>query len=207
MTSKNSRKLVVGMVLSFVLLSALSSCVAAEKNIGGEKVRESASFHGFPILAAGSHVKVPVVFTEKEWKSRLSAEQYKVLRQEATEASCSGAFWNEKREGTYYSAATGQALFLSSTKFESGTGWPSFFQPVSNDAIILRVDNTFGMYRIEVMDSSSGSHLGHVFDDAYDTPSKLRFCINSLSLLFVPSAAPEPDLVKEYRLNYMTNTI
>ena len=135
-------------------------------------------------------------------KRRLTPFQFKVLRQEATEAACSGAYWNEHRAGMYYSAASGQPLFSSDTKFESHSGWPSFYQPVSPDAVILRWDTNFGMRRIEVLDSGTGSHLGHIFDDASDTPSGLRFCMNSEAMLFVPAGEPEPELVRSYRLDH-----
>ena len=141
---------------------------------------------------------------DSDWQLRLTPFQFKVLRQEATEPACSGAFWREHRAGTYYSAATGQPLFSSEAKFESGTGWPSFYQPVSQDAVILRWDNSFGMSRIEVLDSSSASHLGHIFDDASGTPTGLRFCMNSESLLFVATGDPEPELVRQYRQSHST---
>lgn len=147
-------------------------------------------WHGFRVLPAGTEPVVPVVKTEAEWKKLLTAKQFAVLRQEATEAACSGSTWNEHRPGVYYSAATGQPLFRSDTKFDSGTGWPSFFRPVDQDALILRWDHSFGMDRIEVLDSSSASHLGHVFDDGPDSSqvrggTGLRFCMNSEAMVFV----------------------
>jgi methionine-R-sulfoxide reductase len=179
--------------------------LAAGGREGGSVANQSNElWHGFPVLPAGTVPLVPVVKTEAEWKTLLTPKQFAVLRQEATEAACSGATWNEHRIGTYYSAATGQPLFRSDTKFDSGTGWPSFFQPISKDAVILRWDYSFGMERIEVMDSSSASHLGHVFDDgpaANQAPGAtgLRFCMNSESMVFVPDGQPEPTLVKAWR--------
>ena len=160
------------------------------------------TWHGFPVLPAGIQPNVPVLLSDADWKKRLTPFQFRVLRQEATEAACSGAYWNEHREGIYYSAATGQPLFSSDTKFESHSGWPSFYQPVTPDAVILRWDTSFGMHRIEVLDGASGSHLGHIFDDASDTPTGLRFCMNSEALIFVPTGANDPDIVAFYRTEH-----
>lgn len=165
------------------------------------------TWHGYAVLPAGSEPEVPIKLSEAEWRQRLTDLQFKVLRQEATEAACSGATWNEHRRGSYYSAASGQPLFSSEAKFDSGTGWPSFYQPLQADAVILRWDDSFGMRRIEVLDSSTASHLGHIFDDATGTPSGLRFCMNSASLIFVPLGEPEPDLVRQYRQDQGTDLV
>lgn len=143
----------------------------------------------------------PVELTEEEWKERLGEWEYQVLREQATEMAFSGELNKEYREGTYYSAATGQPLFKSDAKFDSGSGWPSFFQPVSEDAVKLIVDSSHGMQRIEVVDSSSGSHLGHVFQDG-PKPTGLRYCINSASLIFVPEGEEPPRVVQEYLERY-----
>jgi methionine-R-sulfoxide reductase len=168
------------------------------------RMRQSDSWHGWTVLPEGVEPEVPVRLTESEWRARLTPGQFRVLRQEATEPACSGAFWNEHRKGVYYSAATGQPLFRSDSKFDSGTGWPSFFQPVSRGSVVLRWDRSFGMERIEVLNASSGSHLGHVFDDGPTAAEAsggtgLRFCMNSEALLFVPDGEAEPALVGEWR--------
>lgn len=138
----------------------------------------------------------PVELTEEEWRQRLDAFRYHVLREQGTERAFSGELYDNKESGTYYSAATGQPLFHSSTKYESGTGWPSFWEPIEPDAVRYRVDTAFGMVRIEVIDSLSGSHLGHVFTDGPD-PTGLRYCLNSASLIFVPDGGEPPTVITE----------
>ncbi|MFA7567469.1 MAG: peptide-methionine (R)-S-oxide reductase MsrB, partial [Alkalispirochaeta sp.] len=101
-----------------------------------------------------------------------------------------------KEAGTYYSAATGEPLFSSEAKFDSGTGWPSFFQPLKPDAVRYHVDKSYGMVRVEVVDSLSGSHLGHVFTDGPE-PTGLRYCLNSASLVFVPEGEEPPPLITD----------
>ena len=155
------------------------------------------SLGDFEILPADAKPAFPIERTEEEWRKQLSDYQYRILREQDTERACTGLYDDHYEEGTYFSAATGQPLFVSSTKFHSGSGWPSFFQPVSKDAIVLRWDYSHGMKRIEVMDSSSGSHLGHVFEDG-PAPTGLRFCINSASLIFVAEGEEPPPIVKEY---------
>jgi peptide-methionine (R)-S-oxide reductase len=138
-----------------------------------------------------------IEMSDDEWKSRLSDKEYRILREKGTERAFTGKLNKVYQEGTYYSAATGQPLFSSETKFDSGTGWPSFYKPISPDSVVLKEDNSLFMKRVEVLDSSSGSHLGHVFPDGPD-PTGLRYCINSASLIFVPKGEEPPDIVKEY---------
>ena len=143
----------------------------------------------------------PVALSEDAWKERLTDEQYYVLREEGTERPFSDDLNDNKKKGIYYSAATGQPLFSSETKFESGTGWPSFYQPIDEEAVVLREDGSAGMTRIEVEDSGSGSHLGHVFPDGPE-PTGLRYCMNGAALLFVAEGEEPPSLVKEYQTKY-----
>jgi peptide-methionine (R)-S-oxide reductase len=125
----------------------------------------------------------PTKLTEDEWKERLTPDQYRVLRQAGTEPAWTGALLSEKRPGTFVCGACGQHLFDSSTKYESGSGWPSFYEALSTDAVELIEDNTHGMRRVEVRCSNCHSHLGHVFDDG-PQPTGQRFCMNSLALDF-----------------------
>jgi peptide-methionine (R)-S-oxide reductase len=122
-----------------------------------------------------------VPHNETEWRDKLSSDQYQVLRQGSTERAFTGEYWDTKTQGTYRCAGCGEELFSSDTKFESGSGWPSFFQPLDPSTIEEEEDKTFGMVRTEVKCAKCGGHLGHVFDDG-PNPTGLRYCINSASL-------------------------
>lgn len=128
--------------------------------------------------------------TEEEWKKTLTPEQYQVLRQQATEPPFTGEYVYNKDSGMYRCAACGADLFSSETKFESGTGWPSFTDPAENQNIELREDRSHGMARTEVVCATCGSHLGHLFDDG-PMPNGKRFCINSCALDFAAQAPQE----------------
>jgi peptide-methionine (R)-S-oxide reductase len=119
------------------------------------------------------------------WKKVLTPMQYEVTRNEGTERAFTGQYWDYKKEGVYTCSNCGQKLFSSDTKYKSGTGWPSFFKPLSQEAIGERKDSSFGMTRTEVHCSRCGAHLGHVFPDG-PQPTGLRYCLNSVSLNFQP---------------------
>ena len=125
-----------------------------------------------------------VVKTDAEWKKQLSHEQFQVARKAGTENPYSGKYWDNHEKGIYTCVSCGQELFSSDTKFESGTGWPSFYQPIKKQDVIEKTDNAFGMSRTEVICSRCGAHLGHVFDDG-PKPTGLRYCMNSASMDFV----------------------
>lgn len=121
--------------------------------------------------------------TEEEWRQLLTPEQFHILRQKGTEPAFTGALYHNHEDGIYRCAACGAELFTSDKKFDSGSGWPSFWNPVSADAIVAHEDNSYGMRRIEVTCAKCGGHLGHVFPDG-PRPTGLRYCINSASLDF-----------------------
>lgn len=131
------------------------------------------------------------ILSEEEWRKRLSPEEYRVLRQAGTERPWTGCFVGTKEPGTYVCRACGNPLFRSGEKFESGTGWPSFTQAISPDALTEHLDRSYGMIRTEVRCARCDSHLGHVFPDG-PPPTGLRYCINSIAMKHVPEGQPIP---------------
>ncbi len=125
-----------------------------------------------------------VTKSDAQWRAELTPSEFAVLRQASTERAWTGELLDEKREGVYKCKACGQELFRSTAKFDSGSGWPSFYIPTEKDAVELVRDSTLGMARVEVRCANCGSHLGHLFDDAPQTPTGDRFCMNSVSLTF-----------------------
>lgn len=121
---------------------------------------------------------------EDPWREKLTPEEYRICRQKGTEHPYSGEYYNHKKDGRYVCKCCGEALFDSSSKYDSGSGWPSFDRPVNDDAIRYERDNSLGMMRVEIMCEKCGCHLGHVFEDGPRETTGQRFCVNSLSLNF-----------------------
>lgn len=170
------------------LAAACSYSQQKTSSIQKPKAVNESAFSNNPFYKKGVDEKV--IVSNEEWKKVLSPEVFQVARQKGTERPWTSKFESSKEIGTYYCAVCGNALFKSDTKFESGCGWPSFYEPISKGSIIYKPDNTLGMKRTEVECGRCNSHLGHVFDDG-PPPTGLRYCINGVVLDFEKAQAAQ----------------
>ena len=182
----NKQKVMKYFLILILTSVALLSC-NAQSNQSKKNSMDSIKKNN-PVYSNNSLDKVNL--TEDEWKKILSPEVYYIAREKGTERPGTSAFEHSKEIGTYYCAACGNPLFKSDTKFESGCGWPSFYEPISKSSIIYLPDNTLGMKRTEVECGRCKAHLGHVFDDG-PPPTGLRYCINGVVLDFTKAQAAE----------------
>ncbi len=168
--------------LLLALMPLLAGCQNSRQTVQTPADQQAA----FLLTPAGDTVW-RVLKTDEEWRAELDARAYHILREKGTERAFTGEYWDNKKPGLYVCRACGTPLFSSETKFRSGTGWPSFYQPLNEWCVAEKPDYSYGMVRTEVLCAVCGGHLGHVFEDG-PPPTGLRYCINSAALDFLPAS-------------------
>ena len=191
MMALNSFRAVAGILVASALLAS-TACSS------GGVVAAGRQPESVPPRWEGDSMKHYVKPSDEELKKRLTPDQYRVTQKEGTEAAFRNEYWDNHQAGIYVDVVTGEPLFDSLHKFDSGTGWPSFWQPLVAGNVVEKRDSTHGMVRVEVRSKLGDSHLGHVFDDG-PKPTGLRYCINSASLRFIPADKLEAEGYGEYK--------
>ena len=194
-------------IFRYFLSFALSILAAGSLLAGMTQGEESNTSSTVKVRLIGSNgmltepLSVPrVKKTDAEWRKQLTAEQFEIARGQGTEPAFCGTLLDNHREGIYHCVCCGLPLFASDSKFNSRTGWPSFFQPIAKENVLTKTDDSFGMRRTEILCARCGAHLGHVFEDG-PPPTGLRFCLNSAAMTFVDKGKEVPEVVPRLRLS------
>jgi peptide-methionine (R)-S-oxide reductase len=166
---------------AIIFVAAISYSCSSQKNPSAENTKTETLAIKVETSKTDTTMSEEIKKTDEEWKQLLSPEQFHICREKGTERAFTGKYYNSKEKGTYHCVACNNELFSSDTKFDSGTGWPSFYDALDSTKVSTKIDKSYGMIRVEVNCAKCGSHLGHVFEDG-PQPTGLRYCINSASL-------------------------